>query len=87
MKDSRIVIVGIVIVILIAGASIAFLGRGNDTGESKIVSVPDARTRQCPQCFPSGSGLCPQGRLREEGSGLSRVMNFRHNLMAGWMIH
>ncbi len=41
MKDKRIVIVGIVIVVLIAGVSIVFLGGRSNIGEESTLSVPE----------------------------------------------
>ncbi len=44
MKDKRIVIVGVVIAVLIAGVSIVVLGGRNNAGGSDILSVPGVIT-------------------------------------------
>ncbi len=44
MKDKRIVIVGVVIAVLIAGVSIVVLGERNIAGGSDILSVPEVIT-------------------------------------------
>ncbi len=44
MKDNRIVIVGVVIAVLIAGVSIVFLVGRNNAGGSDILSVPEVIT-------------------------------------------
>lgn len=44
MRDNRIVIAGIVIVLLIIGVFIVFLGGGDNAGETSVVSVPEVNT-------------------------------------------
>ena len=44
MKDNRIVIVGVVIAVMLAGVLIVFLGGRNNAGESELFSVPEVST-------------------------------------------
>ena len=44
MRDNRIVIVGLVIIVLIAGVSFVVLGGKKDSGGQNIVSVPQVNT-------------------------------------------